>query len=61
MNNKKKLKQQKENGSIFQRNNGRWVASLSLGTDIKGKIIKKIAYAKSEEELDNIIQEVLLK
>ena len=34
MNNKKKFKQQKEDGSIFQRNDGRWVASLSLGVDI---------------------------
>ena len=57
-NNKKKFKQQKEDGSIFQRKDGRWVASLSLGVNIEGKFIKKVAYAKSEEEAIEKLEEL---
>lgn len=37
--------QTKRDGSIFQRDDGRWVASLYLGTNIEGKKnIKKVDY-----------------
>jgi len=38
-------------GSIFQRNDGRWVAQIQTGTDTEGKKILKTFYGKERKEV----------
>jgi integrase len=38
-------------GSIFQRKDGRWVCSLSLGYDADGKRVRKTVYGKTKAEV----------
>lgn len=45
-------------GSIFQRKDGQWVGSISLGYDNNGKIKRKVVYGKSKLEVVNKINEL---
>jgi integrase len=47
----------RDEGSIFQRADGLWVASRSLGYDAQGKRVRKVAYGSTKREA----QEALLK
>jgi integrase len=37
-------------GSIYQRGDGLWVAAVSLGYDQDGKLLRKVVYGKTHEE-----------
>lgn len=45
-------------GSIFQRKDGQWTGSISLGYDENGKIKRKVVYGKSKLEVVNKINEL---
>lgn len=36
-------------GAVFQRGDGRWTASLSLGYDSRGKRKRRVVYGKSKQ------------
>ena len=38
-------------GSIYLRPDGRWCASIQVGTDINGKVIRKSFYGKQRKEV----------
>ncbi len=40
-----------EEGSIYQRQDGLWVASVSLGFDGKGTRVRKTLYGKTRKEV----------
>lgn len=48
-------------GSICQRGDGLWLASVTVGRDENGKPIRKVAYAKSSQEATEKKQELLDK
>jgi integrase len=41
----------REEGSIYERADGLWVASVSLGYDAEGKRIRRVVYGKSKSEV----------
>lgn len=45
-------------GSVFQRKDGQWAGSISLGYDDNGKIKRKVVYGKSKLEVVNKINEL---
>ena len=47
-------------GSIFQREDGLWVASASLGYDANGKRIRKTAYGKTKREAQEKLNRLLI-
>lgn len=48
---KKKTRRGNNEGSIFQRADGKWVASVTMGTDSNGKRIRKVFYGNSKTEV----------
>lgn len=53
----KKVKQRRPNnqGSVFQRKNGRFVGYVNLGTDENGKMKRRYVYGHSKEEVERKI------
>ena len=45
-------------GTVFQRSDGRWVGSLSLGFDQAGKRIRKIVYGKTQKEVNDKLDDL---
>ena len=41
----------RDEGSIYQRSDGVWAASVSLGYDAEGKRIRKVVYGKTKKEV----------
>ena len=54
---KKKKKRGHGEGSIYQRKNGLWAASIQIGTDESGKPIIKYFYSKEQKEVVNKLNE----
>lgn len=57
---KKKKKRGHGEGSIYQRKNGLWAASIQIGTDESGKPIIKYFYSKEQKEVINKLNEFKL-
>lgn len=57
---KKKKKRGHGEGSIYQRKNGLWAASIQIGTDESGKPIIKYFYSKEQKEVVNKLNEFKL-
>ncbi len=57
-------KRAKGEGTVFQRDDGRWVGSVSLGRDDSGKRLRKTVYGKTQAEalakLDDVRRQALL-
>lgn len=45
-------------GSIFQRKDGRWTASISLGYDGSGKRKRRVVYGNTKKEVQNKLREL---
>jgi len=45
-------------GSIYHRNDGRWVGCLIIGIDFKGKYIRKYVYGKNYEDVEKKLKKV---
>lgn len=45
-------------GSVFQRGDGLWVGTLSLGFDQTGKRIRKIVYGKTQKEVNDKLDDL---
>ncbi len=54
----KKTRRANNEGSIFQRSDGRWGGALTLGYDENGKIIRKTIYGKSQAEVVKKLSEI---
>ena len=46
-----KTRRANNEGSIFQRSDGRWGGALTMGYDENGKIIRKTIYGKHKQKL----------
>lgn len=55
---KTKTRRGNNEGSIFQRKDGRWAGSVTLGYDADGKINRKTVYGKSKMEVINKINKL---
>lgn len=53
-----KTRRANNEGSVYQRKDGLWVGSVSLGYDESGKIKRKVVYGKSRMEIANKINEL---
>lgn len=38
-------------GSIYQRKDGKWMGSITIGRDKSGKLIRKAVYGKTKRKL----------
>ena len=54
----KKTRRGNNEGSIFQRSDGRWGGALTMGYDENGKIIRKTIYGKSRAEVVKKLSEI---
>lgn len=45
-------------GSVFQRGDGLWVGTLSLGFDQAGKRIRKIVYGNTQKEVNDKLDDL---
>lgn len=54
----KKTRRANNEGSIFQRSDGRWGGALTIGYDENGKIIRKTIYGKSQAEVVKKLSEI---
>ena len=54
----KRTRRANNEGSIFQRSDGRWGGALTLGYDENGKIIRKTIYGKSQAEVVKKLSEI---
>jgi hypothetical protein len=48
-------------GGIYQRADGQWVGSLSLGYDDKGKRIRRTVYGESKKQIQDKLDELRQK
>lgn len=53
-----KTRRANNEGSIFQRKDGRWVGAATTGYDSEGKIIRKFIYGKSRMEVADKLTEL---
>lgn len=53
----KRTRKSNGDGSIYQRSDGRWCASIQTGTNEKGKPVIKYLYAKSEREVKSKLKQ----
>ena len=53
-----KTRRANNEGSIFQRSDGRWGGALTMGYDEKGKIIRKTIYGKTQAEVAKKLSEI---
>ncbi len=53
-----KTRRANNEGSIFQRNDGRWGGALTIGYDENGKIIRKTIYGKTQAEVAKKLSEI---
>ena len=53
-----KTRRANNEGSIFQRSDGRWGGSLTMGYDENGKIIRKTIYGKTQAEVAKKLSEI---
>lgn len=53
-----KTRRANNEGSIFQRNDGRWGGALTMGYDENGKIIRKTIYGKTQAEVAKKLSEI---
>ncbi len=53
-----KTRRANNEGSVFQRSNGRWGGALTLGYDDTGKIIRKTIYGKTQAEVVKKLSEI---
>ena len=53
-----KTRRANNEGSIFQRKDGLWTGSITLGYDDNGKIKRKVVYGKSRLEVANKVAEL---
>ena len=54
----KRTRRANNEGSIFQRSDGRWGGALTIGYDENGKIIRKTIYGKSRAEVVKKLSEI---
>ena len=54
----KRTRRANNEGSIFQRSDGRWGGALTMGYDENGKIIRKTIYGKSRAEVVKKLSEI---
>ena len=54
----KRTRRTNNEGSIFQRSDGRWGGALTMGYDENGKIIRKTIYGKSRAEVVKKLSEI---
>lgn len=54
----KRTRRANNEGSIFQRSDGRWCGALTMGYDENGKIIRKTIYGKSRAEVVKKLSEI---
>ena len=54
----KRTRRANNEGSIFQRSDGRWGGALTMGYDENGKIIRKTIYGKSQAEVIKKLSEI---
>ena len=54
----KRTRRANNEGSIFQRSDGRWGGALTIGYDENGKIIRKTIYGKSRAEVAKKLSEI---
>ena len=53
-----KTRRANNEGSIFQRSDGRWGGALTMGYDENGKIIRKTIYGKTQAEVAKKLSEI---
>ena len=53
-----KTRRANNEGSIFQRSDGRWGGALTMGYDENGKIIRKTIYGKTQAEVVKKLSEI---
>ena len=56
-----KTRRANNEGSIFQRKDGRWTGAVTTGYDDNGKPIRKFIYGKSRMEVANKLTELKVK
>ena len=54
----KRTRRANNEGSIFQRSDGRWGGALTMGYDENGKIIRKTIYGKTQAEVVKKLSEI---
>lgn len=54
----KRTRRANNEGSVFQRSDGRWGGALTMGYDENGKIIRKTIYGKSQAEVIKKLSEI---